>query len=64
MDAKAPVKWQMTAVVVRADGTREDLGVIGDTRWRRLSIGRLLSNRRIRRANRRLKEGNDGDIRS
>jgi len=48
----------LNAVIVRADGTRVDLGQIeGDyrSRWRRLwwrLIGRPAASRRIKRANR------------
>lgn len=53
--AKGPIKrTQIEAVVIRADGTREDLGVVADSarRWH-YGPGRLLAGWRIRRANRR-----------
>jgi hypothetical protein len=56
--AFGPVKRvQLEAVIVRADGTTEDLGVVADSakRWR-LGPGRLLSTLRIKRANRRLRD--------
>lgn len=55
LSAKGPVKrLQIEAVVIRADGTREDLGVVSDSslRWR-FGPGRFLAWRRTRRANRR-----------
>lgn len=48
---------QIEAVVIRADGTREDLGVVSDSShlWR-FGPGRLLAWRRTNQANRRLKK--------
>jgi len=43
---------QIEAVVVRADGTRHQLGVIADSKWGRVDPRRLASRLRIRRANR------------
>jgi hypothetical protein len=54
-NARGPVKRvQLEAVVIRADGTREELGVIADSskRWR-FGLGRLLASRKIKKANAR-----------
>ncbi len=48
---------QIEAVVIRADGTRENLGVVSDSAWRRFDLRRWLAARRTRRANRRLEHG-------
>jgi hypothetical protein len=54
LSAKGAVKQvQIEAVVIRADGTREDLGVISDSKWHRLDPRRLLAARRTRKANER-----------
>ncbi len=53
---KGPVKRiQIEATVIRADGRREELGVVADSarRWR-FGLGRWFSQRRIRQANRRI----------
>jgi hypothetical protein len=48
---------QIEAVVIRADGTKEPLGVVSDSalHWR-YGPGRLMAALRTRRANRHLKE--------
>jgi hypothetical protein len=50
------------ATVIRADGTREELGTVADSqkRWR-FGPGRLRAWWRIKQANRRMKHG---DVRS
>jgi len=56
VSGKGPVKRIVVeAVVIRADGTREDLGVVADSqkRWR-FGLGRARARRRIKRANRRI----------
>jgi hypothetical protein len=53
--APGPIKRVVIeAVVIRADGTRENLGVVADTakRWR-FGPGRFRSWRRIKQANAR-----------
>jgi len=47
-------RTQIEATIIRADGTREELGVIADSsrRWR-FGPGRWFARRRIRRANAR-----------
>lgn len=52
--AMGPVKRvQIEAVVIRADGTCDELGVIADSsRWWNL-VGRRFADRRIKRANAR-----------
>jgi hypothetical protein len=58
--AFGPVKRvQLEAVIVRADGTREDLGVVADSKWklpRWLNIRRARAHRRTENANRRLRD--------
>lgn len=50
---KSPVKRvQIQATVIRADGTREELGVISDSNFRWRWFHRFFANRRIARANR------------
>lgn len=53
--AKGPVKRaQISIEVIRADGTREELGVVSDSsRLWRWGFGQLLARRRIHRLNRR-----------
>jgi hypothetical protein len=53
LDAESKVRRvQIEAVVIRADGSREDLGRIADSsRW--WVIGRWMARRRTNRANRR-----------
>lgn len=53
MEARGSVKHaQIEAVVIRADGRRENLGVIADSRWWwQYSPQRLLARRRTRKAN-------------
>jgi hypothetical protein len=53
LHAKVPVKRVvLEAVVIRADGTREDLGVVSDSSWVwRFGPGRLLAAWRTRKAN-------------
>ena len=56
--APGPIKRvQIEAVVTRADGTVENLGVVSDSDWKRLDPRRLLAARRIRKANRRRTDG-------
>ncbi len=43
---------QLEAVVIRADGSRHDLGTISDSAWYWRGPLVWLANRRIRRANR------------
>jgi hypothetical protein len=60
VEAKGPIKRvQIEAVIIRADGTREDLGVVADTakRWR-YGPGRVRAWMRTKKANRRMKDGN------
>lgn len=40
------------AVVIRADGTRIDLGTVSDSKWRRLDPRKLAAKRRTEKANR------------
>ncbi len=40
------------AVVIRADGTREDLGTISNSKWSRFDPRRLAAKRRTERLNR------------
>jgi hypothetical protein len=49
------------AVVIRADGTREDLGTIADSRrgWR-YSLHRVVASLRTRQANRRHRGNPEG----
>lgn len=57
IEGKGPVKRVLIeAVVIRADGTREDLGVVCDTakRWR-FGPGRAAAWWRIKKANSRRK---------
>ena len=56
VSAPGPVKRvQIEAVITRADGTVEDLGVVSDSaRLWRFGLGRLLAGRRIRRANKKV----------
>lgn len=59
MDAKGPVKRvQIEATIIRADGTRENLGTIADSakHWT-YGPGRLLARWRIHKANRRHEHG-------
>jgi hypothetical protein len=53
LGAPGPVKRvQIEAVVIRADGTRIDLGRVADSsRWWRFGLGRLLASRRIKQTN-------------
>ena len=52
VSAKGPVKRvQIEATVIRADGTREDLGVVSDSKWRWWDPRKRLADRRIRKAN-------------
>lgn len=53
LEAQGRVKRaQLEAVVIRADGTRHELGVISDSaRHWRFGPGRLLANRRISKLN-------------
>lgn len=44
-------RLQIEAVVIRANGQREDLGVISDSKWGRFSVGRWLAARRTRKSN-------------
>lgn len=40
MNVNVPEYVYLEAVVIRADGTRENLGVIADSRWKPWSFGR------------------------
>jgi hypothetical protein len=40
MNVNVPEYVYLEAVVIRADGTRENLGVIADSRWKLWSFGR------------------------
>ena len=54
MQAPGPVKRvQIEAVVIRADGTRENLGVVSDSKWRWYDPRKWLAAKRIHKANAR-----------
>jgi hypothetical protein len=48
-----PKRVVIEAVVIRADGRREELGAVSDSGWGRISPRRWLANRRISKVNRR-----------
>ena len=48
-----PKRVEIEAVIIRADGTREDLGKIADSKWRRFDPRRSRANRRIQEVNER-----------
>jgi hypothetical protein len=54
LNARAgPKRVTIEAVVIRADGRREELGAVSDSGWGRVSLRRWLANRRISKVNRR-----------
>lgn len=48
-------RGQLEAVVIRADGTREDLGTIADSNWHWYSPRYWLAKLRTKRANRHVR---------
>lgn len=53
LGAKGRVKRvELSAVVIRGDRTRVELGTVSDSRWHRISIRKWLAKRRTQRANR------------